>query len=82
VAATAYRAAHRSQDPENQAQNDQDDAKRPKEADVEDGGKNETDDSEDYHFGFLQWKVWSGGLFTPSPEPETPLPAILAMTLA
>jgi hypothetical protein len=54
VSATAYRATHRSQDPEDHAKYNQDDADCPEEADVEDGGKYETDDSENDHL-CLQW---------------------------
>jgi hypothetical protein len=46
VAPTAYGPAHRAQNPEDRAQDDQDDADRPQEAEIEDGGKDEADDSE------------------------------------
>ena len=42
----AYSAAHRSQNPKDHAQNQQDDPNRPEDANVEDRGKDETDDSE------------------------------------
>src|SRR5690242_8231069 len=38
--------AHRSQNPEDQAEDDQDDADHPEEAEVEDGAEDQADDSE------------------------------------
>ena len=72
VASTADSTPHRSQNPEDHAKYHQNDANCPEEAYVEDGGKNEANDSEDDQFGFLQCNGLVTKTSTPRSVPETP----------